>query len=82
VNYIKSNPKHKHWASPAADGIFGVFAVTFIVSRLGFYPYYVLYNCVFVAIHAVQRSGVVVDPPIVFYLFNSLLSILQVSAYQ
>jgi hypothetical protein len=58
-----------------------VFAVTFLVSRLGFYPYYVLYNCVVVAIRAVERPGVVENPPIVFWLFNALLSILQVSMY-
>ena len=78
VNYMKGNPKHAWWAAPAADGIFGIFALTFFVSRLAVYPYYCLYNCIFVAEYAVNDGGRFYVRPNVFYLFNIMLSILQV----
>eukprot|EP01084_Bolivina_argentea_P222545 376661_1 len=37
-NYLKVNPACKYWAKPAADYAFVLFAVSFYVNRLYFYP--------------------------------------------
>ncbi|KAG5181296.1 TLC domain-containing protein [Tribonema minus] len=78
VNYTKANPKHAKWASPAADGIFGIFALTFLVSRLVLFPYYVIYNTLFVAEDAVEYTADGPPPrPPCYWIFNAMLLILQ-----
>jgi TLC domain len=78
VNYTKANPRHTGWASPAADAIFGVFAATFLVTRLGLYPYYILYNTIFVARDAAEYTSDGPPPrPPVYWIFNGMLLILQ-----
>jgi len=42
LNYISKAKEHK-WLSTIVDGLFGVFAVTFFVTRLVLFPRYILY---------------------------------------
>lgn len=81
VNYTKGNPKHKKWASPAADGIFGFFAIVFFLTRLGLYPYYCVYNCLLRSYPVIFRNQIFEKReyhlPEAWYIFNGLLSVLQ-----
>lgn len=53
-----------------ADSIFAVFTVCWLVSRLGLYPYRVIYYTMFEAVKVIEMFAA-------YYIFNTLLTALQ-----
>merc|ERR1712159_916110 len=57
------------WASTAADAFFYVFAITFFISRLVIFPFWVLYSTIYEAPETLGSFPA-------YYLFNGLLVLL------
>ncbi|KAM7311687.1 hypothetical protein ISCGN_008594 [Ixodes scapularis] len=53
-----------------ADATFAVFTICWLISRLGLYPYRVIYSTMFEAVKVIEMFAA-------YYIFNSLLTALQ-----
>lgn len=69
-NYV-AKTQGREWAKPICDALFVMFAVTFFVTRLVFYPRHILYSVIFTAQSQFGYS-------LVYYVFSTMLSILQI----
>jgi hypothetical protein len=49
LNYLSKTKKYKFWASKATDCMFGIFALSFFITRLIIYPRYLVYSLLFEA---------------------------------
>lgn len=70
LNYI-ANVKGNGWLSPICDTFFGLFTITFFISRLIIFPKYLLYSLLY-------EAPAILGPWPGYYVFASLLIILQI----
>ncbi|CAM9454841.1 unnamed protein product, partial [Chrysoparadoxa australica] len=68
-NYTKGTPRF-FWASPLADGVFAVFALAFFITRLYFYP-------TFIVLNGITNASQYMDCVNSMWLYFVLLNLLQ-----